>query len=245
MHQHLRRLPGLIVVDGPIGVGKSTFIDTLRKHIENKGLKALLIGEDFVTDPIVAPLMNESYRRPGEFLMLSQTLITAFYGNWHRKILDLVLSKNYDYVIMDRWMLSVVVFTDSGRRNGSITDAQAASLTEFLTHVFVKNPLIPHLYIQLSSSVEDCWKNIILRSRNYELDGGEEQMATLNAFLLKETASIGCLTSRFAKAPYGTTPDEMDTLWNEMKAIKEMVLTRDQFWTPSAELLDNVLAASK
>jgi dTMP kinase len=103
----------LIVIEGLDGAGKSTQIELLRKHLENKGIKCQYIHFPMMNKGIYGNLIAEFLR--GEFGSVSQVhpkLVALLFANDRAEHIHLInnwLEEGY-YVLADRYVNSNIAY---------------------------------------------------------------------------------------------------------------------------------------
>ncbi len=112
-----------IVIEGGDGVGKTTFISSLKEKLENDGLKVGLT-KSLLSDTIIGKATREWINTPNEVcnnlqigLQFSSALVEA--NNRLEKTLE---SGEYDVVISDRWILSTYVYAPNENVFADIPD---------------------------------------------------------------------------------------------------------------------------
>ena len=99
-----------IVIEGPDRVGKATQTKLLKKYLQNLGYKALIIEvpihSNFTYRAIYWMLQNGLVKKFPKFFQWLQYFNRQVF-QWFR-LKD--LEKEYDYIVMDRWSLSTVVY---------------------------------------------------------------------------------------------------------------------------------------
>jgi len=112
----------LIVIEGLDGAGKSTQIDLLRKHLENKGIKCQYIHFPMMNKGIYGNLIAEFLR--GEFGSVSQVhpkLVALLFANDRAEHIHLInnwLQEGY-YVLADRYVNSNIAYQCAKTANDS------------------------------------------------------------------------------------------------------------------------------
>lgn len=107
----------IISIEGPDGVGKSTQVDILVKHLRDKGLKVHQEHFPRYNTPIgglIKNILDGSCSMP-EFDAL-QMLYAADQTDF-RSTIENLIKEGYDYLILDRYMLSTMVYYCSKMNN--------------------------------------------------------------------------------------------------------------------------------
>lgn len=157
-------IQGLVVVDGPVGVGKTTFIKNLEAELTQAGGKVKIIEElipsnleQYYADP-----KNESYKFQRIFI---QTLLEQWYT-----MSNALKSGQYDYVICDRYFASTRGFIKYQKESEFLTDEQEQELLGMITLATRACPIFPEFFVFINDTNKVCNERIKMRSRKGEED---------------------------------------------------------------------------
>ena len=159
-------LPGLIVVDGPVGAGKTTLIQHLKEELEQGGCRVYVIEESIPTD------LETYYRDPKTHAYeFQEKFISSLYDKWRDLIVkvDSPLT-SHDFVICDRYWPSTRAFSRHHLEKGNITEEEYTKLQSHLNLCISLTPILPEYYLFVDRSNKDCYTNILKRGRPGESD---------------------------------------------------------------------------
>lgn len=142
---------GVIVVDGVVGVGKSTLMNILTE-----------MGYTPFAEPVMDnPILERFYY---DRVRWSFSLQIFFLNKRFKFIKDAVEMGN---AVMDRSIYGDAIFAKLLNDNGDMTDEEF-SLYEELLENMLEHVQAPKLMIYLETSVEAAMKKIVKRGRDYE-----------------------------------------------------------------------------
>ena len=153
-----------IIVDGPVGVGKTSLMDVL---IEEFGLTPFI---EPVSDN---PLLDRFYHNRKRYSFPLQ----IFFLN--KRFGMLKEAARCDNAIMDRSIYGDVIFARLLNRGGDMEDEEYALYKELLANM-LEHVKPPKLMIYLETSVDSVIKKIIKRGRDYEQIVEREYWENLN-----------------------------------------------------------------
>jgi len=159
----------LIIIEGNIGAGKTTFAEELNKHIDNsivmyEPVKENPYLEDFYKDPV-------KYAFPMQFWLMSQRY------QLHLNAVELVWRKGKT-VIMDRSIYGDNIFAKALHQQGTF-DARDYDNYLKMRETMRRQLLLPHLAIFLMCSPETCLERIAKRGRECEKGITQEYLELL------------------------------------------------------------------
>lgn len=175
--------PRMIVVDGPIGAGKSTFCRKLAEYVNDRGMKAVVIEEVVALERFneYGITLEEYYRDPHKNAYQFQLAVTKALTDQLLEYCHTDKYKEYDIVIFDRWLPSTSAFILFQMDEGHITYRQAMYLHYLIdvgmscagvapgTHIrFATDPLVcEHRIIQRAGELKhrQCEEDAILTVR--------------------------------------------------------------------------------
>lgn len=153
-----------IIVDGPVGVGKTSLMDIL---IEELGLKP------FVEPVSDNPLLSKFYHNRKRYSFPLQ----IFFLNKRFEMLK--EAARYDNAIMDRSIYGDVIFAHLLNQGGDMENEEYALYKELLANM-LEHVKPPKLMIYLETSVDSVIKKIVKRGRDYEQIVEREYWENLN-----------------------------------------------------------------
>lgn len=169
-------VPGLIVVDGPVGVGKTTFINHLSSELIQQGGKVKIIEELIPED------LEKYYNDPtSTAARFQQIFVKILLDQWYSmsKALE---SGQFDYVICDRYFASCRGFIKYQRFRDFISEEEEEDLMASITLALRACPIFPEFYVFINEVEEVCRNRIMKRGRKGEVEKIEE-MGTINDFV--------------------------------------------------------------
>lgn len=169
-------VPGLIVVDGPVGVGKTTFINHLSSELIQQGGKVKIIEELIPED------LEKYYNDPtSTAARFQQIFVKILLDQWYSmsKALE---SGQFDYVICDRYFASCRGFIKYQRFRDFISEEDEEDLMASITLALRACPIFPEFYVFINEVEEVCRNRIMKRGRKGEVEKIEE-MGTINDFV--------------------------------------------------------------
>jgi len=153
-----------VIVDGPVGVGKTSLMDIL---IEEMGLKP------FVEPVADNPLLSKFYHNRKRYSFPLQ----IFFLN--RRFAMLKEAADYDNAVMDRSIYGDVIFARLLNQGGDMENEEYSLYKELLANM-LEHVKPPKLMIYLETSVDSVIKKIVKRGRDYEQIVEREYWENLN-----------------------------------------------------------------
>lgn len=171
--------PGLIVVDGPIGAGKTTFIGHLRDSLVQSGSRVLVIDETIPEDP------EEYYKNPSENVFdFQKKFVLKLFDAWRGIFVQARCPvREYDFVICDRYWASARAFVNYHRDCGNLSMEQHNTLSDIINLFITLCPLFPEYYIFIDEKNTDCLERIARRGRPGEKEVGDTDMLEINEYI--------------------------------------------------------------
>ena len=233
--------PRVIVVDGPIGAGKSTFCKHLKKYLIDHGFEATII-EEAVADKSFGQnggiTLEEYYKNPKELAFQFQEQVVHALG---KQLLHCRFAEEYhqyDFIIFDRWLPSASAFILFKMRDGYITKVQGQYLHYLIDHYMLRAGILPAFHIRFAIDPSICEDHIKDRAsddshRLCELEALDTIRQT-NDFLLEHRGVYNPLVA--------IEPGNVRTIWSGSQycLIKAAAVTR-QFVITDAWFEDNEL----
>lgn len=158
--------PRMVVVDGPIGAGKSTFCRKLAEHAADLNLKAVVIEEVVALESFSAYgiTLEEYYRDPHANAYRFQLAVTQALADQLFEYRYTDKYKDCDLVIFDRWLPSTSAFILFQMEEGHITPRQGMYL-HYLIDVFMSFAgVLPGTHIRFATDPLVCEQRIIDRA---------------------------------------------------------------------------------
>lgn len=168
-------LQGLIVVEGPVGVGKTTFIAQLKSELTQAGARVFVIDEH-IPDGLQEHYQTiEKKEADGSVFRFQQNFCFHLFSKWAEKLKTLAAtaSRQYDFVICDRYYASTRAFIELHYADGKLTKEEREKLLGYLNLLLSLCPVYPEFYIFLDDDQEECWKRIVHRATALESRGGD------------------------------------------------------------------------
>jgi deoxyadenosine/deoxycytidine kinase len=153
-----------IIVDGPVGVGKTSLMDILIEELKLK---------PFVEPVSDNPLLAKFYHNRKRYSFPLQ----IFFLN--KRFGMLKEAAGYDNGIMDRSIYGDVIFARLLNQGGDMENEEYALYKELLANM-LEHVKPPKLMIYLETSVDSVIKKIIKRGRDYEQIVEREYWENLN-----------------------------------------------------------------
>lgn len=183
--------PRMIVVDGPIGAGKSTFCRRLADHARDCGLRVAVIEEvvGLVKFSAYGITLDEYYRDPHANAYRFQLAVTHALADQLFEYRFTDKYKDCDLVIFDRWLPSTSVFVLFQAQERHITGRQAMYL-HYLIDVYMSYAaVLPGTHIRFATDPLVCAQRIVQRAGQEDHRQCEEDALDVvrrtNEFLLE------------------------------------------------------------
>ena len=162
----IKTKPKLIVIDGLIGAGKTTFIDLLVNHLQSKGKKVVIIKEP-VDEWIKSGLLEKFYANKKRWGYTFQA------ASFHSRIMRSIEMYNkhgheVDYFITERCVFSDSIFMKTLVEDGFVTEMEQYLYNQWWNLWYMLMPAIPDIFIWLNPDVEVCMDRIKTRGRKGE-----------------------------------------------------------------------------
>lgn len=220
--------PGLIVVDGPIGAGKTTFIEHLANELKQAGARVRVVEEEIPKN------LGEYYKDPARNVFAFQKeFVTRLFDKWA----DLYRTattplREYDYVICDRYWASTRAFVRYHYDKGNLSDAELRKLTDIINLFVTLCPMFPEYHVFLDEPNSKCLERIKRRGREGEIEIGDAYMSEINEYIRRfnfhpffgEGADNGLLSVADKRASTFACP--RNVLGRAAQQVKGLVLTK-------------------
>ncbi|EET00516.1 Hypothetical protein GL50581_2239 [Giardia duodenalis ATCC 50581] len=158
--------PRVIVVDGPIGAGKSTFCRKLAEYAREQALQVAVVEEAVALESFSAYgiTLEEYYRDPHANAYRFQLAVTQALADQLMEYRYTDKYKDCDLVIFDRWLPSTSAFILFQMEEGHITPRQGMYL-HYLIDVFMSFAgVLPGTHIRFATDPLVCEQRIIDRA---------------------------------------------------------------------------------
>lgn len=172
------RIRGLVVVDGPIGAGKSTFIEALAKTLRKRYGASVRVVDEYIPvnlDTYYKDPANNAERFQNDF-------IDHLIDIWTEVSCQLQ-TRVYDFIICDRYWGSTIGFCQYMYSKGYLTQGQFDKMMKKLTLFIFYCPLFPEYLLYLDVPGERCYNQILHRGREAEKDASKERLMETNEFV--------------------------------------------------------------
>lgn len=172
-------LPGLIVVDGPIGAGKTTFIKHLADELKQSGASVKVVDE------AIPENLGEYYKDPARNVFAFQKAYSLrLFDKWadlYRKATSPF--PEHDFVICDRYWASTRAFVRYHYDKGNISDDELRQLTDLNNLFITLCPMFPEYHVFLDEPNAKCLERIKKRGREGETEVGDAYMSEINEYI--------------------------------------------------------------
>lgn len=162
--------PRMIVVDGPIGAGKSTFCRRLADYATDCNLRVAIIEEVVAKEDFCAYgiSLEEYYSDPAANAYRFQLAVTHALADQLLEYRFTDRYKDYDLVIFDRWLPSTSAFILFQMKEGHISCRQAMYL-HYLIDVYMSYAaVLPGTHIRFATDPLVCEQRIAQRAEMFE-----------------------------------------------------------------------------
>jgi deoxyadenosine/deoxycytidine kinase len=169
IQQNDREMPNLgisIAIEGNIGAGKSTFLNSLSKEFVKVGIKHELLYEPVSEwqsfGPTKQNLLQEMYQNPGKYSFHFQLAATI-------TKCEQVTNCKEKVILVERTILAQLnVFLPLLKGNGSITELEYEICSRFMLHLLAIECHSPTLIVYLRTDPKIAKERIIKRGRTEE-----------------------------------------------------------------------------
>lgn len=171
-------MPKVVVIDGIIGAGKTTYIDILKKTLPMMNVNAIFVDEP-VKNWVRDGLLDKFYEDPKRWGYHFQTKV------FRDRIMACLeaFQKPADLYIVERSPLTDTIFAKTLHKDSSMSDME---YEHYLQWCNLWERLLPHpfnVFIYLKPHVEEAMKRIQLRNRGNEASHiSKEYQDTLERF---------------------------------------------------------------
>ena len=182
------QLPGLIVIDGPIGAGKTTFIGHLENQLKQSGARVKVVAEP------VPENLEEYYKDPTKNVFVFQkSYVLRLFDHWAALFRQGGAAlREFDFVLCDRYWASTRAFVKYHTDKGNLTSAECQQLTD-ITNLFISLcPMFPEYYIFLDEPGAECLARIKKRGRPGETEVGDAYMSEINEYIRRYNSFPFC-----------------------------------------------------
>lgn len=163
-------VPGWIVLDGPIGAGKTTLIHKLKEELSMKGASVAIIEE------LIPDNLEDYYADPKKNAFSFQKKFVKLLAEQLNSMWTMLKLRRYDYILSDRYYASTRGFTRFQRAMDFLSDAEMEEIYADLVMVIRSLPIFPEFYIFMMETNDVCLERIKKRARSGETD---ERMLSL------------------------------------------------------------------
>ena len=165
-----QKKPFVVVVDGIIAAGKSTYIEMLNLHLRKRGWKVTVVKEPvdgWVSSGILERFYNDTSRWGYHFQ--TRTFTDRIMANCRAY----EENPDSDIFILERSPMTDPLFMEMLHDRGSIDDLEFADYQSWGKLWYKLMPYQPNLFVYLTPSVEKCMERLAIRNR--EGEGGIEK----------------------------------------------------------------------
>ncbi|ESU40847.1 Deoxynucleoside kinase [Giardia duodenalis] len=179
LKNHPIHLPGLIVVDGPIGAGKTTFIAHLANALKQSGARVKVIDE------AIPENLGEYYKDPARNVFAFQKdYVLRLFDGWADLYRQATTPfREHDFVICDRYWASTRAFVRYHYDKGNISDDELHQLTDIINLFITLCPMFPEYHVFLDEPNARCLERIKKRGRDGETEVGDAYMSEINEYI--------------------------------------------------------------
>lgn len=164
-------MPKIITIAGPIGAGKSTFIERYAQHLRDIYNVSVKTCFEFVDDNELLPLM---YSDPERWTYTSQV---RFLTDKVKSLTEASQSSE-SIVLIERDYSELLLFIEAQRSTGVVTQLEYESYQELYT--LLRNFLPPVLNYYVDVPFDVCMQRVQMRGRECESLGSPEYYKTLH-----------------------------------------------------------------
>ena len=193
--------PLVVAVDGIIGAGKTTCIETLRTGLIAKGWKVVVVKEP-VDEWQKSGILERFYKDPKRWGYHFQT--KAFHDRvMENKKMFQEYGKTADVFILERSPFTDTLFMELLHEEGSVDDLEMQHYKQWWNLWHSVMPYLPDLFIYLKPDVDVCMKRLRMRNREGEegvsldyqrrLQEKHDKYFKEDSIKINDTISIPCI----------------------------------------------------
>ena len=176
--QNNRKTPLVIVIDGIIGAGKSSYIQIIVTNLRAKGYKVTVVKE-LVDKWVESGILQKYYSDVSRYAYQFQTV--AFVDRINENIKMFTENPDTDIYILERSPISDKFFMELLHQQGKITDLEMKNYLDWSSLWYRLMPYTPTHFIYLRPSILTCMNRLKGRNRN-----GEENISEGYQIALQE-----------------------------------------------------------
>ena len=240
---HLDRTPRIekriVVVDGLIGAGKTTFCRNIAENFKSVGYKVRFVEEAVVT--LKHPTLNEYYHNPKEHAYAFQMAVIHALGKQLLQVLGDDMDEHYDLIIFDRWLPSTVNFIEVHYIHGNLTIGQKRALLTLVDSYMRQAAVMPYLQVFFSPDLDVCDARIIQRAETDEERVGETEQLEL---VRRTNVYIREMGGHTAYTPF-KADDESGVFFSMLNKMVRQLPIYDNSFDKSGNVIANGQLASE
>lgn len=182
----------VIVIDGIIGAGKTTYINILSKKLKERGYTVSIVREP-VDKWVECGILQRFYNDPKRWGYHFQT--KAFHDRVVENINVFNENPNSDFYILERSPFTDTLFIEMLHTSGDVDDLELQHYREWWNLWNKVMPYSPDYFLYLKPDVEVCMERLRMRNRDGETGVGKDYQEALeekhNSFFKDGMVDVG------------------------------------------------------